>query len=103
VGGLGSLGLQIAQWMYKVRIFLFALIVLTRPLEWGSGIILTSRTGRAGIQRRGDIASQRIIAYLESLSDLNLRIETIDFLCESGTNALVQQLLLCESILVSQR
>jgi hypothetical protein len=37
VGGLGSLGLQIAQWMYKVRIFLFALIVLTRLLEWGSG------------------------------------------------------------------
>ncbi|KAG2741487.1 hypothetical protein P692DRAFT_20880543 [Suillus brevipes Sb2] len=79
VGGLGSLGLQIAQWMYKVRIFLFALI------------------------RRGDIVSQRIIAYLESLSDLNLRIEAIDVLCESGTNALAQQLLLCESILVSQR
>lgn len=77
VGGLGSLGLQIAQWMYK---------------NGAREIILTSRTGRAGIQRRGDTASQRIISYLESLPDLNLRIEAIDALCEPDMKAMVQRL-----------
>lgn len=37
VGGLGSLGLQIAQWMYKVRIFSFTLFLLTRPIRMGLG------------------------------------------------------------------
>ncbi|KAG1766333.1 hypothetical protein EV702DRAFT_1150480 [Suillus placidus] len=77
VGGIGSLGLQIAQWMYK---------------NGAREIVLTSRSGRAGIQRRGDIASQRIIAYLESLPDLNVRIDAIDALCESDMKALVQEL-----------
>ncbi|KAG2340884.1 hypothetical protein BDR05DRAFT_1061361, partial [Suillus weaverae] len=77
VGGIGSLGLQIAQWMYK---------------NGAREIVLTSRSGRAGIQRRGDIASQRIIAYLESLPDLNLRIDAVDALCESDMKALVQEL-----------
>ncbi|KAG2142363.1 hypothetical protein DEU56DRAFT_979550 [Suillus clintonianus] len=77
VGGLGSLGLQIAQWMYK---------------NGAREIVLTSRTGRAGIQRRGDTASLRIITYLESVPDLNLRIEAIDALCEPDMKSLVQQL-----------
>ncbi|KAG2097390.1 hypothetical protein BD769DRAFT_246669 [Suillus cothurnatus] len=77
VGGLGSLGIQIAQWMYK---------------NGAREIVLTSRSGRAGIQRRGDTASQRIIKYLESLPDLNLRIEAIDALCETDMKALVQRL-----------
>ncbi|KAG2030868.1 hypothetical protein BDR03DRAFT_973938 [Suillus americanus] len=75
VGGLGSLGLQIAQWMNGAR-----------------EIVLTSRSGRSGIQRRGDTASLRIIAYLESLPDLNLHIEAIDALCEPDMKALVQRL-----------
>ncbi|KAG1902324.1 uncharacterized protein F5891DRAFT_1127654 [Suillus fuscotomentosus] len=77
VGGIGSLGLQIAQWMYK---------------NGAREIVLTSRSGCAGIQRRGDIASQRIIAYLKSLPDLNLRIDAIDALCEPDMKALVQEL-----------
>ncbi|KAG2115628.1 hypothetical protein DEU56DRAFT_932582 [Suillus clintonianus] len=77
VGGVGSLGLQIAQWMYK---------------NGAREIALTSRSGRAGILRRGDTASQRIIAYLDSLPDLNLRIEAVDALCEDGMKALVQEL-----------
>ncbi|KAG2335837.1 hypothetical protein BDR05DRAFT_920591 [Suillus weaverae] len=80
VGGLGSLGLQIAQWMVQGQD------------NGAREIVLTSRSGRAGIQRRGDTASQRIIAYLESLPNLNLRIEAIDALCEPDMKALVQQL-----------
>jgi hypothetical protein len=37
VGGLGSLGIQIAQWMYKVRMFLFASTILSRPIRMGLG------------------------------------------------------------------
>ncbi|KAG1747483.1 hypothetical protein EDB19DRAFT_1949499 [Suillus lakei] len=46
VGGVGSLGLQIAQRMYK---------------NGAREIALTSRSGRAGILRRGDTASQCIM------------------------------------------
>ncbi|KAG1732311.1 hypothetical protein EDB19DRAFT_1912149 [Suillus lakei] len=77
VGGVGSLGLQIAQWMYK---------------KGAREIVLTSRSGRAGILRRRDTASQRIIAYLDGLPDLNLRIEAVDALWEPGMKALVQGL-----------
>ncbi|KAG1725077.1 acyl transferase domain-containing protein [Suillus paluster] len=77
VGGTGSLGFQIAQWMYK---------------NGAREIVLTSRSGRAGIRRRGDTASQRIMAYLESLPDLNLRIEATDALSEPDMKGLVQKL-----------
>ncbi|KAG2139356.1 hypothetical protein DEU56DRAFT_980346 [Suillus clintonianus] len=77
VGGVGSLGLQIAQWMYK---------------NGAREIVLTSRSGRAGILRRGDTASQRTIAYLDNLPDLNLRIEAVDALCEPDMKTLVQEL-----------
>ncbi|OJA18266.1 hypothetical protein AZE42_05820 [Rhizopogon vesiculosus] len=77
VGGVGSLGVQIAQWMYK---------------NGAREIVLTSRSGRAGIWRKGDTVSQRIITYLETRPDLKLRIEAIDALCEPDMRALVQGL-----------
>ncbi|OBZ73412.1 putative polyketide synthase 22 [Grifola frondosa] len=57
IGGIGSLGLQIAHWMYK---------------KGARELIVTSRSGREGLIKRGDFASERLLTYLEGLPGLKL-------------------------------
>jgi hypothetical protein len=40
-------------------------------------IILTSRSGGSSLRARGDVKSQRMLAYLQSLPDLDLRLAGI--------------------------
>ncbi|EGO18727.1 putative polyketide synthase [Serpula lacrymans var. lacrymans S7.9] len=63
IGGMGSLGLQIAQWMYQ---------------NGARHIILTSRSGRNGLLRRGDTMARRLLQYLDGLKDLVIQTETVD-------------------------
>lgn len=57
LGGICSLGLQLAHWMYANS---------TREL------LLTSRSGRDGLLRRGDYTALRYLDYLETLPDLSV-------------------------------
>jgi acyl transferase domain-containing protein/aryl carrier-like protein len=59
VGGIGSLGVEIAHWMYK---------------NGARYIVLTSRSGRDSVYVKGNFLSKRLLAYLESLPDLTLRL-----------------------------
>ncbi|CCL98280.1 uncharacterized protein FIBRA_00274 [Fibroporia radiculosa] len=77
VGGIGSLGLRVALWMYE---------------KGAREIILTSRSGREGIIRRDEFVCQRIMVYLESLPDLVLRVEAIDALSVQQMKHLVDSL-----------
>ncbi|EJF59192.1 ketoacyl-synt-domain-containing protein [Dichomitus squalens LYAD-421 SS1] len=75
VGGIGSIGLHVALWMY----------------EHGAGhLILTSRTGPSSLDKRGDLASQRILAYLLNQSDLSLRTAAVDAASDSEMVALAR-------------
>ncbi|KAH9942788.1 ketoacyl-synt-domain-containing protein [Amylocystis lapponica] len=77
VGGIGSLGLQIALWMYK---------------RGAREIILTSRTGRANLAKRAEFMSLRYLAYLEALPDLVLRVEAVDATSPGGMKDLINSL-----------
>ncbi|KAG1732320.1 hypothetical protein EDB19DRAFT_2041543 [Suillus lakei] len=95
VGGVGSLGLQIAQWMYKVRTALsaeFMYSCLVDRLERGSGdrSDFAVRAGWNSAQERHCISAHHRISH--GLPDLNLRIEAVDALWEPGMKALVQGL-----------
>ncbi|TFY60143.1 hypothetical protein EVJ58_g5333 [Rhodofomes roseus] len=63
IGGIGSLGLQIALWMYE---------------QGARCIVLTSRSGRESLTRKAEFISLRLLSYLESLPDLNLLVEAVD-------------------------
>ncbi|KAL6298078.1 polyketide synthase [Sparassis latifolia] len=63
VGGVGSLGLRIALWMYQ---------------NGAREIILTSRSGRKSVTSRSESVARHILNYLESLPDLVLRVEAAD-------------------------
>ncbi|KAI0068533.1 polyketide synthase, partial [Artomyces pyxidatus] len=63
VGGIGTLGLKIALWMYQMG---------------ARHIILTSRSGETGLSRRGDHVSQRILEHLKGLENLSIRAEAVD-------------------------
>lgn len=57
VGGIGSLGLEIALWMYE---------------NGARTIVLTSRSGKATLARPDNLRALRIYRYLETLQDLKL-------------------------------
>ncbi|OJT09920.1 hypothetical protein TRAPUB_13598 [Trametes pubescens] len=59
LGGIGSLGLQLAHWMYA---------------NGARELLLTSRSGRDGLLRRGDYTALRFLDYLEGLPDLSVRV-----------------------------
>ncbi|KAM5543754.1 hypothetical protein V8D89_002371 [Ganoderma adspersum] len=63
VGGIGSLGLYMALWMYK---------------HGARHITLTSRSGRSTLDRAGDWVSQRILHHLHTLSDLTIQTLAAD-------------------------
>ncbi|TFK49005.1 polyketide synthase [Heliocybe sulcata] len=77
LGGLGSLGLEIALWMY---------------LQGARNIVLTSRAGRASITERGSALSKRILKYLDSLSDLSLQTVAADAVSLDDVRRVVQGL-----------
>ncbi|KAI0695501.1 polyketide synthase [Cerioporus squamosus] len=66
IGGIGSLGLHIALWMYEAR-------KLTRMQHGARHLILTSRSGPESLQSRGDFIGKRILDYLGSREDLVLQ------------------------------
>ncbi|KAI1783602.1 ketoacyl-synt-domain-containing protein [Ganoderma leucocontextum] len=63
VGGIGSIGLHVALWMYE---------------HGARNLVLTSRTGPSSLDRRGDLAAQRILVYLHSRADLALHTVAVD-------------------------
>ncbi|KAH9934350.1 uncharacterized protein B0H18DRAFT_1188403 [Fomitopsis serialis] len=63
IGGIGSLGMHIALWMYE---------------RGARTIVLTSRSGRRSLERAGDVLAIHILGYLESRTDLALRLEACD-------------------------
>ncbi|KAI0068531.1 hypothetical protein BV25DRAFT_1817381 [Artomyces pyxidatus] len=63
IGGIGTLGLQIALWMYQMG---------------ARQIVLTSRSGREGISARGDHSSRQLLDYMETLHDVSIRTEAVD-------------------------
>ncbi|KAJ6464059.1 hypothetical protein C8R45DRAFT_1175371 [Mycena sanguinolenta] len=92
IGGIGSLGLGIAWWMYRVGILL--------PLNRGSNnavdqmgarhIILTSRSGEISLTRDKNTPAIRLLTYLRSIPDLDLRLEACDAASCMATTALVK-------------
>ncbi|EPQ52402.1 polyketide synthase, partial [Gloeophyllum trabeum ATCC 11539] len=63
IGGIGSLGIEIALWMYQLG---------------ARHIVLTSRSGVEGVSRRELSSSMRILSYLKGRSDLSLRLLKVD-------------------------
>ncbi|KAI0694299.1 ketoacyl-synt-domain-containing protein [Cerioporus squamosus] len=74
IGGIGSLGLHIALWMYE---------------HGARNVILTSRSGVDGLERRGDYLALRMLAYLQSRNDLALNTVSVDATSSADMVALV--------------
>ncbi|KZT66074.1 hypothetical protein DAEQUDRAFT_752280 [Daedalea quercina L-15889] len=77
IGGIGSLGLQIALWMYE---------------QGARCIVLTSRSGRESLTRKAEFISLRLLSYLESLPDLTLLVEAVDATSPIAMRALLSSL-----------
>ncbi|KAI0737718.1 hypothetical protein C8Q80DRAFT_1222755 [Daedaleopsis nitida] len=76
IGGLGSLGLHVALWMYE---------------KGARDIVLTSRSGVESLQRRGgDFIALRILHYLEQRADLSIKTAAVDAASADGMAALVR-------------
>ena len=75
VGGIGSLGLHIALWMYNVSSsYVYAMAIkLTRMQHGARNLILTSRSGVESLWTRGDFIGKRILDYLQSREDLAIQ------------------------------
>jgi hypothetical protein len=63
VGGLGSLGLYVAEWLYR---------------NGARNLILTSRSGRGTIKKLQGTLSEAVFEYLERQKDLNLVVAAVD-------------------------
>ncbi|KAK7057599.1 polyketide synthase [Favolaschia claudopus] len=77
VGGIGSLGLQIAIWMYR---------------KGARHIALTSRTGVARLAGPKNRSLRGAVDYLQSLPDLDLRLEACDATSVEALTKLVSSL-----------
>ncbi|KAJ8495115.1 hypothetical protein ONZ45_g12996 [Pleurotus djamor] len=78
IGGLGSLGVQLALWMYQ---------------RGARSIVLTSRSGPpTRLERLEDKARYRVITYLQSRADLDLRAIQLDARHATAMRELVQSL-----------
>ncbi|KAH9922717.1 beta-ketoacyl synthase [Fomitopsis serialis] len=91
IGGIGSLGLHVARWMYDVSpsTFLQECLVLIEGQGGARSIILTSRSGRASLERANNILALRILRYLETRPDLSLKLEACDAVSQSALQALL--------------
>ncbi|KAJ6492508.1 ketoacyl-synt-domain-containing protein [Mycena vitilis] len=74
LGGIGSLGMRIALWMYQ---------------NGARRIILTSRSGCI---KDHDIASTRIYNYLQSLPDISLQLVAVDSTSEQAMTILLKNI-----------
>ncbi|KAF7358619.1 Polyketide synthase [Mycena sanguinolenta] len=77
VGGIGSLGLQLAIWMYR---------------KGARHIALTSRTGVARLAGPKHRSLRGAVEYLQSLPDLDLRLEACDASSVDALTALIASL-----------
>ncbi|KAK0189610.1 KR domain-containing protein [Armillaria mellea] len=75
-GGIGSLGLQIALWMYQ---------------NGARKIVLTSRSGGQALSKKNPAAFQ-ILSYLQEQPDLELRLECCDASSVPDTQRLLSRL-----------
>ncbi|KAJ7046120.1 putative polyketide synthase [Mycena alexandri] len=75
IGGVGSLGLSIALWMYE---------------NGARHIVLTSRSGEGSLARDRNTPAIRLLAYLRTRPDLKLRLEACDAASPVATAALVR-------------
>ncbi|EJD43640.1 ketoacyl-synt-domain-containing protein [Auricularia subglabra TFB-10046 SS5] len=75
VGGIGSLGLHFANWMYE---------------HGARNIVLTSRSGKASITARKDVAAVRLLTYLESRPDLTLQLRKANAADESDMRRVIE-------------
>ncbi|KAF8200274.1 polyketide synthase [Pholiota molesta] len=77
LGGLGSLGIRAAMWMYE---------------NGARMLVLTSRHGDiSSLTRSKDEMAVRILSYLQNRPDLRLRLEACDASSESDMSALFRQ------------
>ncbi|KAJ7642043.1 putative polyketide synthase [Roridomyces roridus] len=74
VGGIGSLGIHLALWMY------------TRGAR---RIVLTSRSGAASMNSPIKYMLNRVLNYIKALPDIDLRLEACDSLSEEQTTKLI--------------
>ncbi|KAF5371761.1 hypothetical protein D9758_003565 [Tetrapyrgos nigripes] len=73
-GGVGSLGLRIACWMYA---------------NGARNIVVTSRSGRESLVRTKNYPALRVMRYLEGLEDLTLSVESSDVTSIDALRALL--------------
>lgn len=81
IGGIGSLGLHIALWMYTVspRPTVRGRLTIQRLSQKGARkLVLTSRSGRQSLIKHNDVMALRILSYLETLDDLSLTLAACD-------------------------
>ncbi|KAJ7153578.1 polyketide synthase [Mycena crocata] len=77
LGGIGSLGLQVAIWMYR---------------KGARHIVLTSRTGVARLAGTQNRSIRGAVDYLRTLPDLDLRLEACDGSSVKALTALIRSL-----------
>ena len=96
IGGIGSLGLYTALWMYQVNAFEFGAVVSISSsvlLQHGARhLTLTSRSGPSTLDRAGDWVSQRVLHHLRGLSDLTLQAPAVDATSEKDMAAILSNL-----------
>ncbi|TFK38854.1 polyketide synthase [Crucibulum laeve] len=77
VGGIGSLGLHIALWMYQ---------------NGARHLVLTSRSGVQSLHKANNVMGLRILNFLESMPDLEIRLESCNAASERDMAGLVSKL-----------
>ncbi|KAJ7583475.1 hypothetical protein C8J56DRAFT_1055239 [Mycena floridula] len=74
VGGIGSLGIHTALWMYN---------------KGARKMVLTSRSGRNSLVNQKNTIALRILSHLETLPDLDLRLVACDASSAADTTACI--------------
>ncbi|KAH8835100.1 polyketide synthase [Flagelloscypha sp. PMI_526] len=77
IGGIGSLGIHCALWMYQ---------------NGARRLVLTSRSGRASLTRGNNMLARRVLGFLETLHDLDLKLEKCDATSYTETRDLMAPL-----------
>ncbi|KAJ3839953.1 putative polyketide synthase [Lentinula raphanica] len=77
VGGIGSMGMKIALWMYE---------------NGARNIVMTSRSGSSTLNRPRYEAGKRIAGYAKDLPGLNLRLEACDGASSKAMSDLISSL-----------
>ncbi|THH18839.1 hypothetical protein EW146_g2208 [Bondarzewia mesenterica] len=73
VGGIGSLGIHCALWMYE---------------NGARNLVLTSRSGKKSLLRTKNVIATRMLSYLERLPDIQIRME----ICDSTSSTAMTEL-----------